>query len=83
MAAKTTEFQTDTTVLGRYWMLNDSDAALESAVKEIELELLARNTRREVTKLAAQRSAERAAEVRELIDSVTTSPVYDVETEGL
>ncbi len=71
MAAKTTEFQTDTTVLGRYWMLNDSDAALVSAVKEIELELRARNIRREVTKMAAQRSAERIAEVRELIDSVT------------
>lgn len=70
MAAKTTEFKTDTTVLGRYWMLNEDDSALEFAVKEIELELLARNTRREVSRMAAQRAAERAAEVRELIDSV-------------
>lgn len=73
MAAKTTEFKTDTTVLNRYWMLNESDAALELAVREIELELLARNTRREVAKVTAQRSAERAAEVRELIDSINES----------
>lgn len=65
-----TVFKTDTTVLGRNWMLNPDDEALRAAVKSILFELDQRDNRREVSRLAAQRSAERAAEVRELIDSV-------------
>lgn len=65
-----TAFKTDTTVLGRNWMLNPDDEALRTAVKSIMFELDQRDNRREVSRLAAQRSAERAAEVRELIDSV-------------
>lgn len=65
-----TAFKTDTTVLGRNWMLNPDDEALRTAVKSILFELDQRDNRREVSRLAAQRSAERAAEVRGLIDSV-------------
>lgn len=61
---------TDTTVLGRNWMLNPDDEALKSAVKSILFELDVRENRREVGRHAAARSAERAAEVRDAIDSV-------------
>jgi len=66
----TTAPTTDTTVLGRNWILNDDDEALRSAIKSLQFELAVRDNRREVGRHAAQRSAERAAEVRDLIDSV-------------
>jgi hypothetical protein len=73
MADKTTEFKTDTTVLGRYYSFA-TDAEIETAVKELQLELTVRENRREVGRLAKARSAERAAEVRELIDSINDTP---------
>lgn len=68
MATATTEHP----VLGRTWMLNPDDEALKTAIKSITFELDVRENRREAGRLAAQRSAERAAEVRDLIDSVNS-----------
>jgi hypothetical protein len=73
----------DTTVLGRGYAFA-TDEALKTGLKEIQFELDIRAERREVSRLAKERAAERAAEVRDLIDSVNAGEsVYDVESEGL
>lgn len=70
MSTTTTAPKDDHPVLGRTWMLNEDDEALRKAAKSIQFELDVRSNRREVGRLQAERSAERAAEVRDLIDSV-------------
>jgi hypothetical protein len=40
--------KTDTTVLGKYWMLNTDDEALRHAMLEIQFELSERDRRRSI-----------------------------------
>jgi hypothetical protein len=70
------EPKTDTTVLGRYYLLA-SDEELEAAIKALQFELKVRADRRDVP----NNDAERLASVRAEIDAIDA--VYDHAKDGL